>query len=189
MRNGLWKKGFVVGIIMLFVGASVIPSVLGKNHSRIDQISEKLIQTNTASEVDEKVFYTGNITVWVQWSLFPIIDFLIGRCVKVIAECNPDTVINHSMAPGSLKITTIANITLQLDDNFKMYRGGFFEYDLTINNNKVNFTDDTLKQKNFGTYTGQFKFIHTRNISENTTLTMFTDIAATPILGQLKCPW
>jgi type II secretory pathway component PulF len=39
MRNGLWTKGFVIGIIMLFVGAGVLPSVSGN-----------VVNLNTASD-------------------------------------------------------------------------------------------------------------------------------------------
>jgi len=183
------REIFTIGIILLFIGASVTPSVLGKNHSHIDQISEELIQTNPTNEVDNLTIYIGNITVTWKWALYPIIAGVLGLCNKVDPRCLPDEVITINMSnPGTFNIRIIANITLSLEDNFKIYRGGSYELDLRINGENQGGRSKGWTEKYSGSYTKQLTLNVSRNISENTTLNIYTNLGAQPILGN-NLPW
>ena len=59
MLNGMWNKGLVLGIIMLFVGASFIPSISG-NVEIIKDISEQNICDNTVNTLSIDTLYVDN---------------------------------------------------------------------------------------------------------------------------------
>ena len=71
--KNVFKRGLVIGIIILFVGASVIPSICGDYKSKVYLISKK-IKENIMGPLDENLvgywsFIEGEDGIWLSHHL------------------------------------------------------------------------------------------------------------------------
>jgi len=73
MRNGLWMKGIVVGIIMLFIGTSVVPSIKGNlgeitksDSNALNQISKESTNLNSNQNSPKTLGLTAGLVGY--WS-------------------------------------------------------------------------------------------------------------------------
>jgi parallel beta-helix repeat protein len=90
MRNGLWPKGLVVGIICLFVGTGVIPSTVGI-------IKEKNVLMNLSS----RGYIQGLIdnasdgdTIYIQSGTYYENNIIINKSITLIGEDKNTTIID-----------------------------------------------------------------------------------------------
>ena len=112
MIKYVFRKSLVIGLIILFLGASVIPNVLGNNYSSIDYISEAYIQKNPSNGIDYLVLWAGDAYVRWNWSWNPFESY-------VDVTCPPDNEFTYNLSePSTLYIIVILNTTLDLRNNF-----------------------------------------------------------------------
>ena len=113
MRNDMWTKGLVVGIIMLFAGTSVVPNITGiirheNNESYQQEMKEiKTMHTSVSSLSIENVVTTSDP------SFRP--DEVSTK--KLVAE-------KHSQSPDDSSVFTIDNTSLSLPLNNDVLRAG-----------------------------------------------------------------
>ncbi|EMR75238.1 hypothetical protein MBGDF03_00582 [Thermoplasmatales archaeon SCGC AB-540-F20] len=176
MKNNMWKKGLVLGIILLFVGASVIPSVLGNNSSRMDHILEERIQTNPSNEGDYLILWAGNATVWWEWNY---------RCSADANHTLTEEFTHNLSEPSTLYIIVILNTTLDLKRNFGIRRGGFYEFEVTIDGKEATYDTNTIHNSNPDKYQESWAIIIPVKIENNETLSINIQVGATPIFGRI----
>ncbi len=83
MREELFRKGLVCGIMLVFVTISIIPSVASNNYSAaspINLISAKDTQTNLNNDDNYEIIWGGNASI----------DFLKRSSVELTLNCDPD---------------------------------------------------------------------------------------------------
>jgi hypothetical protein len=166
------KKYFTIGIVALFVGASVVPIVLGINYNDLDHISKKCTQTNSCNNVVNWVEWAGDASVIWQWN----------GDVDKNASCPPNREYTLNLSePTTLCIIVLLNTTLDLRRNFLISRGIGYEFEVQITGERY-YKTSSLHKKDFGLYRDTIAFVFPIEINGNETLDIHIEVLVTPML-------
>jgi len=165
-----YKKYLAIGIITLFIGASVLPSVLGNNYTSMDNISEEVIQTNFYN-IDDK-----SLILWAGWGNVTW-NFGIGFEVEVGNTDSSEFTYNLS-EPGTVWIIIIYNVTNKLLQGFRNKHGGRFTCEVVINGDLKDQIVIDRGNTDPGTYPYYNGIIIPVEILTNTTLDIHMEIGA-----------
>jgi hypothetical protein len=78
IRNHLEKKGFVIGIILLFIGAGIIPNIVGSKVKQNDANESTVLRLFTGEQSSQKAFIFGTFT-----NMFIGDDYIIVEAVNL----------------------------------------------------------------------------------------------------------
>lgn len=146
MKKRLVKKSWCFAIILLFVGASIVPSAIGNNYSSTNLISATDMQTNANIEFLE--VWVGDASVEYGWRLF--------RDTSANVTCAPDDEITLNLSqPTTLYPIFLFNTSLNLKKDFISRRLGSYLLEITIyiNGDKITAYDRGTMS---GTMTGYY---------------------------------
>ena len=168
----IYRKILVIGLTFLFVGASVIPSVLGDNYDCIERISNDYNQTNPSNKAEYLILWAGDATVTWQWS---------GK-FDANASCPPSENIFYNLSePSTLFIIILLNTSNDLRRDFLINRGGIYEFETKINERK--YQTSSLYDNDFGEYHATMAHVYPVEINGNETLYINIQIVVTPSIG------
>jgi len=156
MKRNMFRKGIVLGILLLFVGASAIPSTgtIVERTTILDTKSDGYIQDLIDNASDSDTIYISSGIYYE--------NILIDKSINLIGEDKNTTIID-----GGYKWTVITIIIDQVNiSGFTIRNSGLVWYDagIKIKSNNTNVYGNNIIYNNYGI---KLEFSDNNNISNN----------------------